>query len=91
MLSNRGSTTLRRRGCARNPMREFDRLPPVLRRWMADAALPWRAKTVLAAYHKAMAKTGNPKDAISVLDEIQSRLVAKDARKIWGLDHPAAR
>ena len=72
-------------------MREFDRLPPELRRWMAGAALPWRAKTVLAAYDKAMAKTGNPKDAISALDDIQSKLVAKDARKIWGLDHPAAR
>ena len=28
---------------ARHPMRDFDRLPPELRQWVAGAKLPWRA------------------------------------------------
>lgn len=41
MSRNLGQTALsgRRRAC--DPMRDYDRLPPPLRRWLAGAALPW--------------------------------------------------
>ncbi|MEM1233798.1 MAG: DUF6525 family protein [Pseudomonadota bacterium] len=91
MASNRGTTSLKCRRTARNPMREFDRLPPELRRWVAGAMLPWRAATVRAAYEDALAKTGNPIQAIEALDALQQRLVAKDAASVWGGAHPAGR
>lgn len=36
---NRGATSLRRKRRRGDPMRDYDRLPPELRCWLADAAL----------------------------------------------------
>ncbi|MEM6275971.1 MAG: DUF6525 family protein [Pseudomonadota bacterium] len=91
MASNRGATSLKCRRSARNPMRDYDSLPPDLRRWVACAMLPWRAATVRAAYDRALEKTGDPARAIEALDELQQRLVAKDAASVWGATHPAGR
>lgn len=90
MASNRGATSLKCRR-AKNPMRDFDRLPPDLRHWVAGAMLPWRAATVRTAYEKAMARTGDSKRALEELDALQARLVAKDASRIWGNAYPAAK
>ena len=88
MASNRGATSLKCRR-AKSPMRDFDRLPSDLRRWMAGAMLPWRAATVRAAYEKAMTRTGDPARALEELDALQARLVAKDAPRIWGKAYPS--
>jgi len=90
MAGNRGTTSLRNRNRAGNPMREFDRLPADLRQWTAQAMLPWRAATVKSAYNKALARTGCQAKAIAELDRLQRSLVSKDARRVWGKDHPAA-
>lgn len=71
-------------------MREFDHLPPELRHWVSHAALPWRARTVQAAYDRALAQTGCTTDAIAALDRLQQKLVAKDASRVWGHGHPDA-
>lgn len=71
-------------------MREFDRLPAELRAWLSTAVLPWRPRSVRKAYDKALAETGDRTRAISALDRLQDRLVAKDARAVWGSDYPVA-
>ena len=89
MPSNCGTTSLRRRRRA-HPMREFDRLPPELRAWLAGAALPWSLRSVQRAYARALAQTRDTDQAIEELRRIETRQIARDARIIWGVDHPAA-
>lgn len=72
-------------------MREFDRLPAELRAWLAAAVLPWRPRSVRKAYDRALSRCGDRILALSTLDAIEARLVAKDAHAIWGGDHPATR
>jgi hypothetical protein len=90
MPGNRGKTSLKCRRRNENPMREFDRLPKELRIWLAAADLPWRAKSVRRSYDRALSQTGDRKKALEELDRLQQRLVAKDAQKVWGPDHPDA-
>ncbi|NCV48782.1 MAG: hypothetical protein EBW46_03595 [Rhodobacterales bacterium] len=44
MVRNLGETKLRKRRSQSDPMRDFDRLPKLLRDWLNGAALPWRLK-----------------------------------------------
>lgn len=87
---NLGATKLRRRPRNACTMREYDRLPAELRLWLAGAELPWRPRSVRRAFDKALARTGDPARALEELSRIQDRLIALDARKIWGQDHPRA-
>ena len=79
MRRNLGQTNLRKRRRQADPMREFDRLPPQLRTWLAQAALPWRPKSVQRAYQKALARTGDHGSAIAELERLQVRQLEKDA------------
>lgn len=88
--TNRGRTSLKRRRRGGSGMDEFDRLPPELRSWLAAAALPWRPQSVKRAFAKAYASTGDRQSALRELDAMQRRLIAKDARKVWGADHPVS-
>ena len=69
-------------------MGDDDRLPPELRAWRAAAVLPWRPKTVRIAFERALARTRDKALALKELDRLQHRLVARDARGVWGADHP---
>lgn len=60
-------------------MRDFDQLPPLLRGWLRQAALPWRPQSVLQAYNRALAKNSDPQAAIAELDRIQACQLARDA------------
>lgn len=71
-------------------MRDFDRLPEELRAWVIRADLPWRPKSVRRSFERALARTGDVAQALAELDHLQDRLVTKDARRIWGPDHPKA-
>ena len=90
MARNRGKTSLKTKRRNENPMREYDRLSPELRQWVASAMLPWRAKSVQRAFDRAVARTGCTDLALQELDALQQRRVAKDARVIWGDSHPFA-
>ena len=79
MRRNLGQTNLRKRRRQVDPMREFDRLPPQLRTWLAQAALPWRPKSVQRAYQKALARTGDHGSAIAELERLQVQQLEKDA------------
>jgi hypothetical protein len=71
-------------------MREFDRLPAELRSWLASAILPWNPGSAQRAYAKALQQSQDTDGALRQLDQMQRRLIAKDARAIWGDDHPSA-
>ncbi|MEL6596320.1 MAG: DUF6525 family protein [Pseudomonadota bacterium] len=88
MPRNRGTTSLKCKRRTANPMREYDHLPAELRTWLSQAVLPWRAGSVKRSFEKALAKTGDPARALHELDELQARLVAKDAAKVWGTSYP---
>ena len=63
-------------------MQDYDRLPADLRRWVAQADLPWSPQSVQKAYRKAIAHTGDSQLALNELDRIQSILVEKDAQRL---------
>lgn len=90
MAGNRGQTSLKSKRRSTNPMQEFDRLPADLRAWVALADLPWRAKSVKQAFDRAVTRTGDTRLALMELDALQARLIAKDARAVWGQSHPSA-
>ena len=79
MRRNLGQTMLRRNRRQTDPMREFDQLPPSLRAWVADAALPWGPRSVRRAYQKALARTGDHNAALEELERLQARQLAKDS------------
>ena len=90
MSANQGDTSLKcRRRCA-SPMGEYDRLPAELRACLSTAVLPWGPRSVRRAYDRAVARTRDKALALEELDRIQDRLVARDAGKIWGKEHPSA-
>ena len=88
MNNNLGKTSLKRKRQNENPLLDYDRLPRDLRAWIANAELPWRPRSVLKAYERAFSKTGDRNKAMNELNNIQHRLVAKDAIVIWGKNHP---
>jgi len=88
MRGNRGKTSLKLKRRNADPMREFDRLPPELRAWLAAAVLPWRPRSVRRAFERAVARTRDRVRALEELDRLQDRLVAKDARAVWGQEYP---
>lgn len=81
------ATSLRRRRRAA-PMLRFDRLPPELRLWLAQAALPWSPDSALRLWRRALAETGCPKAAQARLDAAEARLLCRDAPRVWGPAHP---
>ena len=90
MPGNLGKTTLKSKRRNENPMRAYGGLSPELRAWMSTAVLPWRAKPVQRSFQKAMTRTGDTSLALQELDRLQSRLVARDAERVWGRGHPSA-
>lgn len=88
MSGNRGATSLRKKRRQGDPMRDFDRLSPELRGWLASAILPWRPKSVQRAYDRALARTRDANLALEELEQMQQRLVAKDVKKVWGDLYP---
>ena len=86
--NNLGKTSLKRKRRNENPLLDYDRLPRDLRTWVANAELPWRPRSVLKAYERAFSKTGDRNKAMNELNNIQHRLVAKDAIVIWGKNYP---
>jgi hypothetical protein len=62
----------------RAPMAEFDRLPPDLRRWLAQAALPWSAASALRLWRRALTEGGDPMLALARLDRAERATLARD-------------
>ena len=82
------ATSLKSRRNART-MQRYDRLPPHLRRWLANAALPWSAHSVLRLWQRLHRETGGDMARIvQRLDLAEPRMLARDRHAIWGADYP---
>lgn len=75
---NLGETPLRRRRRSGNPMQLYDRLPPDLRRWMAQAALPWSPASCLALWQRAIAEGGSTEAALARLHRAEAATLARE-------------
>lgn len=85
----RSSLTRRRR--ADDPMAAYDRLPPELRRWLAQAALPWSPRSALRLWRKSLSlHAGDTATALQHLSRVERERLGRDVRRIWGDAHPAA-
>lgn len=72
--ANLGQTGLRRRRARGNPMADYDRLPPELRAWLRQAALPWSVRSARRAWAQALGRCGgDPEAARQQLSRIEAR------------------
>jgi hypothetical protein len=73
-----------------DPMAAYDRLPPDLRSWLAEAALPWSAASVHRLWQRALRETGCAKAARDRLARVEAKTLAREAAMVWGRSHPSA-
>ncbi|MFN4058866.1 MAG: DUF6525 family protein [Roseinatronobacter sp.] len=73
------NSSLRRRPSS---MAEFDRLPPELRAWLAQAALPWSVPSVRKLWSRAR-RRHSPQAALAYLSSLEARALTRDAQQIW--------
>lgn len=69
-------------------MRAFDRLPPELRMWLAEAALPWSPQSALKLWRRYLDEDGCPTLALARLQAVEQAMLRRDAPKVWGTDYP---
>lgn len=62
---------------AGDPMREFDALPPPLRAWLRQAALPWSPKSALRIWRQAR-REGGTEEALRRLAAVEAGTLARD-------------
>jgi hypothetical protein len=79
----------RARWQAVDPMAAYDRLPRDLRLWLAEAALPWSAASVLRLWQRAIRETGCTKVARERLSRAEAKTLAREAARVWGKAYPA--
>ena len=77
---NLGETKIKKRRSQSDPMKDFDKLPKILRDWLNLAALPWRPKSVFRAYNKALRQTGDPSLALRQLEKLQQKKLSMDQK-----------
>ncbi|OSP53481.1 DUF6525 family protein [Pseudoruegeria sp. SK021] len=88
MTRNLGATSLKRRRRAVDPMTAYDSLPPVLRRWLAEASLPWSPTSCRRIWLDARAKGEAEAEAIARLDRAERRTLARDrSSSPYSADH----
>lgn len=78
MARNLGATSLRRKRRSTDPMAEYDALPVPLRRWLADASLPWSPTSVRRIWSKSIAKGLSQEEALQSLTQAEHRTLARD-------------
>lgn len=66
------------------PMAEYDRLPPGLRRWLASAALPWSARSAARIWQRALRETGSEAVALARLTAAEARSLAQEKGPRFG-------
>ncbi|MEM9796211.1 MAG: DUF6525 family protein [Pseudomonadota bacterium] len=90
MASGNQRTSLGLSQAQKDNMAAFDRLPPALRHWLAEAKLPWSPVSAKRAWRRALWKSlGRTEAALRIMDEIEAERLARDAlvieREIEGL------
>lgn len=76
---NLGATPLRAKQRAIDPMRVYDGLPPELRIWIANAALPWSPISCLRLWQRALREEGCHRAAQARLDRAEAMCLHKIA------------
>ena len=74
---NLGQVALPRRRRAEDPMRAFDSLPPVLRRWLSEAALPWSPASCRRIWRAARARGESAEAALARLQRAEAQALAR--------------
>ncbi|WEF24879.1 DUF6525 family protein [Paracoccus sp. S3-43] len=83
------ATSLRRRYRA-SSIAQYDRLPPELRHWLAQAVLPWSPQSVLRLWQRLIRDArGDTAIVLQRLDLAEQRMLAKDRPRVWGDTDPA--
>ncbi len=90
MKRNLGQCDLRRKRRAVDPMSAYDRLPAPLRRWLAQAALPWSPTSVQRIWAKSRAKGLCEQEALISLARAEARMLARDRRSSGVKSQPQA-
>jgi hypothetical protein len=84
---NLRSPAIRRRSAG--GLSAYDRLPEPVRRWVAQAALPWSARSVRGVWARALSAAGGCEAAaLARLDRIEARALAREAAAVWGRGYP---
>lgn len=80
-MPTRPSNLQTRLKCRRrsDPMRDYDALPPELRAWLRQAALPWSPRATLRLWRK-YCHAGGAEAAFRHLDRIEAGTLAKERR-----------
>lgn len=76
--SNLGETRLKRRRRSENPMRAFDALPPPLRRWLTEAALPWSPASCRRIWMHARSQGESVEAVLLRLNRVQDACLARE-------------
>lgn len=71
-------------------MRDHDSLPPELRRWASEAALPWSARSLRRLWARALRQTGCQSTALKRLDAAEARALEREAPTVWGVAYRAS-
>lgn len=78
MSHNIGQTALRRKRRSVDPMAAYDGLPPMLRHWLAEAALPWSPASARRIWVKSLARGLSPEEALLSLSRAEARSLASE-------------
>lgn len=88
MRRNLGATSLRRRRRSADPMAAYDALPPALRGWLAQAALPWSPESCRRIWRGARARGECDLTVLSRLDRAERLTLARDRVARPPVDQP---
>ncbi|MEP4197083.1 MAG: DUF6525 family protein [Aliishimia sp.] len=75
---NLGQTSLPARRRAGQPMHTYDSLPVPLRRWLAQAALPWSPSSAKRIWMRAQQRGMNVEDTLRTLTKAENQTLARD-------------
>jgi len=68
-----------RRARAARGLSDYDSLPAPLRRWLAQAALPWSVRSARRLWDRAMAESGGDvARAVARLDAAEARQLSRE-------------
>jgi hypothetical protein len=73
-----------------SPMQAYDSLPPELRAWLAQAALPWSVASVRKLWAQERARRRCAASALARLSQLEARALQREAPDIWGPRYPAS-
>jgi transposase-like protein len=78
MKGNLGDNKLRRRRRRGDPMRVYDGLPAPVRRWLAEAQMPWSPETCRRIYLRAKRRGETIEAVLERLDRAEQQTLDRE-------------